>query len=276
MKRRTKIAASHVNHERWMVSFADFMTLLFALFVVLFAASNVDQNKYQQLVQSLEKAFGVLPSQGEGLLPAHPGTPAEVNIVPAIVPYPPPDTLNRIKQQQEKKIQEILKKSPQIAKILQVRYEERGFVLQLKDSLFFASGSAELRPQVLPALKQLAVELEQFKLPIRVEGHTDNVPVRSGFASNWDLSSSRANRVLQVLLKYSKIPPEQMSLAGYGEYRPIASNQTEEGRARNRRVDIVLLTAQAQLQEPPQTYDTTLEPDALNRELEAKLSSRRN
>lgn len=258
-----------------MVSFADFMTLLFALFVVLFAVSTVDQNKYQQIVQSMEKAFGVLPSQGEGLLPSRPGTTGTVSIVPPIVPHLPMEVLEKINQEKEKKIQEIIKKSPQMAKMLQIRQEERGLVLQLQDSLFFASGSAELRPQVLPTLKKLAVELEKLKLPIRVEGHTDNVPVQGRFSSNWDLSSIRASRVLQALLRYSRIHPELLSVAGYGEYRPIASNQTEQGRARNRRVDIVLLTAQARLQEPIQTSYTTQTPDGLNQELESKLSSSR-
>ncbi|PIQ28631.1 hypothetical protein COW36_12335 [bacterium (Candidatus Blackallbacteria) CG17_big_fil_post_rev_8_21_14_2_50_48_46] len=275
MSRRRKKAEGHINHERWMVSFADFMTLLFALFVVLFAVSSVDQHKYEQMTVSVEKAFGVVPGQAADLLEKKPGESAGVSIVRPIVAHPPMEALRKANADTNQKLEKILKNSEQLSKLLRLRKEERGSVLQLQDSLFFASGSSQLRPEAFPVLKKLAQELHQLNLPLRIEGHTDNVPVQGGLSSNWELSALRATQVLMFLAKNSKIQPSTMSVAGYGEFRPIASNQTESGRARNRRVDIVVLSSIASLQEPVNNSYTTQSPDQLNQELEAKLLSRR-
>ncbi len=276
MSRRRKVAATHVNHERWMVSFADFMTLLFALFVVLFAVSSVDQQKYQQMTESMEKAFGVVPRQGDGLLESKPGIPAQISIVPPVVQYPPMNPVESRPAKTTEQMQKLLKQTPELAKIMSLRQEERGLILQLQESLFFESGSAELKPGALPALKKLVAVLEKMPLSLRVEGHTDNIPVKGNFGSNWDLSAARATQVLQVLLHHSKIEPQRLSMAGYGEYHPIAANNTESGRRKNRRVDIVLLSPRADLQEPQNQGYTTQTPDSLNQELESKLSTRRN
>lgn len=263
-----------------MVSFADFMTLLFALFVVLFAVSSVDQQKYQQMTESVEKAFGVIPNQGDGLMESRPGTPSQVSIVPPVVQYPPMEALQSSSAQSQDKntqaLQKLLKQAPQLAKILSLRQEERGLVLQLQDSLFFASGSAQLKQEAIPELQKLAKTLEKMPLSMRIEGHTDNIPVQGGRGSNWALSAARATEVLQFLLNHSQIQPQRLSMAGYGEYHPIASNQTESGRRKNRRVDIVLLSPRADLQEPQNQGYTTQAPDSLNQELESKLSTRRN
>jgi chemotaxis protein MotB len=276
VSRRRKAPAGHVNHERWMVSFADFMTLLFALFVVLFAVSSVDQKKYQEMAVSMEKAFGVVPNQGNGLLEAQPGNPGVVSIVPPVIQNPPMETLKKPPDQAKEQMQKWLKQAPQLSKIMSLRQEERGLVLQFQDSFFFASGSAQLRSDSIPTLKKLALVLEKIPPSLRIEGHTDNVPVQGGYSSNWELSAARATQVLQFLLKNSKIKPARMSMAGYGEYHPIASNQSESGRTKNRRVDIVLLSPQADLQEPKDQGYTTQTPDGLNQELESKLSTWRN
>ncbi|MGE3724467.1 MAG: flagellar motor protein MotB [Candidatus Sericytochromatia bacterium] len=276
MSRRRKVAVSHVNHERWMVSFADFMTLLFALFVVLFAVSSVDQQKYQQMTESVEKAFGVIPQQGDGLLESRPGTPSQVSIVPPVVQYPPMNPVKSSPDKTTEQMQNLLKQAPELAKMMSLRQEERGLVLQLQESLFFDSGSAQLKPNALPPLKKLVAALEKMPLSLRVEGHTDNIPVKGSFGSNWALSAARATQVLQFLLQHSKIQPQRLSMAGYGEYHPIASNSDESGRRKNRRVDIVLLSPRADLQEPQNQGYTTQAPDSLNQELESKLSTRRN
>ena len=154
-----------------------------------------------------------------------------------------------------------------------LRQESRGVVLQLQDSLLFDSGSAALRPVARRELSALASELARLNQPLRIEGHTDNIPVRgSGYASNWDLSAARATSVLRFLLDTTSLPPASLAVAGYGEFRPIATNATAAGRAKNRRVDIVILNAQARSEEPVVTTPTAAPLEA---ELQQKLKQRR-
>lgn len=262
--------AAHINHERWMVSFADFMTLLFALFVVLFAISSVDQQKLSQVAESVEQAFGVMDSKSNSLLEAYPENQQPIPpIVRPASPLPP------VQEQEElvEKLQKALKQTKNLAAAVQLRQEARGVVIQLKDTRLFPSGSAELRPEMLNELQRVMRELENPKAQIRIEGHTDNVPIHSGrYRSNWELSAARANSVLQFFLQRTHLKPEQFSVAGYGEYRPIASNATEAGRARNRRVDIVILNPQAIMEEPSQKLASN---EPLDQQLNQKLKSRR-
>jgi len=266
-----------------MVSFADFMTLMFALFVVLFAISVVDEDKLQQVGQSMEQAFGVMQSQGPNFLEGQkdalrPIPPLVTPVVPAPA-APPPATTSETQAQVEQKallgrLDTILKQTQNLASAVQLRQESRGVVIQLKDTRLFASGSADLRPELLQELKQIVKELERLQQPVRIEGHTDNVPInRTGaYRSNWELSAARATSVLQFFLAQSQMSPQSFSVAGYGEYRPIASNATPEGQARNRRVDIVILNTQA-LQDEPKV----LVPDNdLNQQLNQKLNQRRS
>lgn len=270
MSLRSRRPQVHVNHERWMVSFADFMTLLFALFVVLFAISAVDEKKLEQVSESMEQAFGVMQPQGPQILDGHPEV---VRPIPPIVPpAQAPDTPAGTAQKElVGRLEKVLNQTQKLAAAVQLRRESRGVVIQLKDSGIFDSGSAALRPELLNELKQVVRELESLNQPLRIEGHTDNVPVRGGgYASNWELSAARATSVLQFFLAQSRLSPEQMSVAGYGEYRPIAPNTTAQGRARNRRVDIVILNPQALENEPVSTESGP----SLNQQLNQKLQQR--
>ena len=260
---------AHVNHERWMVSFADFMTLLFALFVVLFSISSVDQSKLEQVADSMDQAFGILPTQGTSLLHKE-GQQGKPEVIKPVVPT------HKAMAAKEKSLQKDLAARLKQAGLsdndMAFRYEERGLVIQLSSSILFETGSEQLKSQAIPVIYKLASQLSALNQAIRVEGHTDNLKFKGG-RSNWDLSAARATRVLQTFIKTKKIGPSRLSLAGYGEYHPIASNKTAQGRAQNRRVDIVLLNNRALVQEPPTT--TTEAQATLEQELNAKMKSKR-
>lgn len=265
---RRRGGGAHINHERWMVSFADFMTLLFSLFVVLFAISSVDQSKLSEVAASVEEAFGVMDSQGSSILNRRVDS---LRPIPPVMQHPSPPPPVESSNDMVKRLAKVIGRNVQLAGAVQLRQETRGVVIQLKDTRLFPSGSAELQPNILPELQRMAKELERLGQPLRIEGHTDNVPIHGGgiYHSNWDLSAARATSVLRFLLANTKLPPQSYSVAGYGEYRPIASNATEAGRARNRRVDIVILNPQAQQQEPEP------EPrDELSSQLNQKLQRR--
>ena len=263
-----------------MVSFADFMTLLFALFVVLFAISNVDEDKLDQVADSVQTAFGVMDHSGETLLP-HPG--GKVQPIPGVVrpkkkSAGPKNGETSQAQSQDKalaeRLQDLVAQQAGLSASVELRQEARGVVLQLKDTLLFDSGSSALRPAARRELKALAQELSRLKQPLRIEGHTDNVPVRgSGYTSNWDLSAARATSVLRFLLEATSLPPAGVSVAGYGEFRPIASNTTAAGRAKNRRVDIVILNDQARASEP-ESVPSRAPSTPLEDELQRKMKQR--
>lgn len=259
-----------------MVSFADFMTLLFALFVVLFAISSVDEEKLDEVADSVQTAFGVMDHSGESLLP-HPG--GKVKPIPGVVPPKkdnapaPQSTPLPSDQVLAERLQKMVTQQEGLSASVALRQEARGVVLQLQDSLLFDSGSAALRAAARKELQALAGELSRLGQPLRIEGHTDNVPVRgSGYTSNWDLSAARATSVLRFLLETTALSPSRLSVAGYGEFRPIASNQTPVGRARNRRVDIVILNEQARGEEPTAVAATVAPLEA---ELQQTLKQRR-
>jgi|YelNatPaOPRAMG01_1025707.scaffolds.fasta_scaffold44650_2 chemotaxis protein MotB len=266
MSRRKK-AEGHANHERWLISYGDFVTLLFALFVVLFSSSQVDKRKVGMIAQAIQAAFEQLgifnssnarvpllqsepmPLSNDRLPPnaAHTSSLARVVIPPSGTPSPV-DALwriTKIKQELERVL------APQLrAHDVRIRVNREGLVISLEEICFFPSGSAELKPEAIPILARIAAILENAPEDIRVEGHTDNVPIHnSQFASNWELSTARAVEVLNLLITQFRIAPERLSAAGYAQYHPIASNATAEGRAMNRRVDVVVL--RSDLQAPP-------------------------
>lgn len=238
---RKKKHPEHVNHERWLVSYADFMTLLFAFFVVMFAVSQVDSKKVGRFTESFSKAVGIdlFPSPGSGLLPgggvpipqsdAQPMTAGEDAL---------PKELSEIKTQ----LNDMKKKSelPGGLNVLQRRNE---IVIRLSEHVSFGPGDDNLKPNATDAIRLIAKELVARKVDIRIEGHTDNRPIHTArFRSNWDLSTSRASTVVAVLADAGIAPP-RLSAAGYGEFHPVAVNTTDEGRTQNRRVDIVVSAA---------------------------------
>lgn len=253
---RKKKHPEHVNHERWLVSYADFITLLFAFFTTLYAISTVDQKKAGKLMYSMLTALNIefFPSAtGVSGQPAQ-GNPAIIPTDSAVVSKKPGtggderkkdgaggnrlgDAMRAIEQELER-----LAQDPTLRGKVQVRREARGIVVTLSEAGFFESGSAELRPGGLQALERIAAPIAARPgVDVAIEGHTDNVPIRGGrYYSNWELSTARATFVIAYLTEVMKIPPEHLSAAGYANNRPLAGNETPEGRARNRRVDLVV------------------------------------
>jgi len=230
-----------VSPDRWLVSYADFITLLFAFFVVLFATGRSDMQKKMELAASIQSAFNQM-----GIFEPHLILPPATELIgsggsaaPPIVstPLPPtPESMVTVRQHIEAVAQ------PEIGLgVIGIHQSAEGLVISLQEAGFFDSGATDIRPTALPVLDRIAAALPGS--PLRVEGHTDNIPIHTPqFASNWELSSSRASSIARHLLIHPNIQAEQISVAGYAEYHPAASNATVEGRARNRRVDIVLLT----------------------------------
>ncbi len=229
---RKKKHPEHVNHERWLISYADFITLLFAFFVVMFAVSQVDSKKVGRFTESFSKAVGIemFPNAGRGLMSG-----AETGLLGSETPPTStnllPEDLFRLKRALKETSEEGL------VQVLQRRNE---LVLRLSDGFLFESGNDSLEERARKIISKLASELRERPLYIRVEGHTDNRPIRNArYRSNWDLSTARATAVVARLASEG-IAPERLSAAGYGEFHPVASNDTDEGRKQNRRVDLIV------------------------------------
>lgn len=245
-RRRRRGHGEHTaSHERWLVSYADFITLLFAFFTTMYAISTVDQKKAGRLMYSVRSAFndelaGQMGPPQRRRIVVPPLVPAP-EAPPIAAPQPPgPSERAQVLARLEQRLA-ALGNDPALAGKVQIRLEKKGLVISLAEAGFFGSGSAVVRPDALTALARLASGFESEPVQITVEGHSDDVRVRGGrFASNWELSTARATAVVEFLIVSARIPADRLAAAGYGEHKPIAKNDTPEGRARNRRVDIVL------------------------------------
>jgi chemotaxis protein MotB len=230
---RKKKIPEHVNHERWLVSYADFITLLFAFFVVMFAVSQVDSKRMGRFTEAFSKALGedMFPDRGRGFMPA---SDPEVKKTGQGEGQLPPELAEL-----EKSLKNLSAENDSL-KGLQVLERRNELVLRLADNIFFESGDDSLKPPAVLMLHALAPELAKRRVDVRIEGHTDDRPIRTArFRSNWDLSTGRATAVLAKLAA-ENIEPARLSAAGYGEFRPVAPNAAEEGRKQNRRVDLVV------------------------------------
>ncbi len=248
MSRKKK--PEHVNHERWLVSYADFITLLFAFFVVLFASSQADKKKAMQVAAAMQSAFTPLGSfeTHSKTPPLEPGATNSTVTRPAMLAMPFPQAgqmtpgEQEVKSRLDKLVKETGGKLP--AGSLTTRVDPDGMVISLHEAGFFASGSAQVRPGAAALLAALAQTLPDA--PLRVEGHTDNLPIHTDqFATNWELSTARSSMIARILLERGSMHPTNVSAAGYAEFHPVTSNATEEGRSQNRRVDIILLRSPA-------------------------------
>lgn len=223
------------NSERWMLTYLDLITLLMVFFVILYASSKVDQTKYQKVAASFMSAFG----GGKSLI----GTDNRPSISDATNPVDP-TLVEAAKMQEVKSSMDKYLKENNLKGSVSTTIEERGLVVSISDSLFFDSGKADIKPEVSAKLVEIGKLLNKMGNYIRVEGHTDNVPINDGiFKSNWELSAIRATTVTRLLIDKSGISPKMIGAEGYGENRPIASNSTEAGRSKNRRVDIIILNS---------------------------------
>ena len=238
----------HVNHERWLVSYADFITLLFAFFVVLFASGQSDKRKEVMLAHAMQSAFrfnGIFdPHSKTPPISDDPGPPDEATPAPLAMPIPR-DSAHDTAAEQTERIREAIHTQEAQHHTAQgaitVRNSPDGLVVSLNEAGFFASGSADVREETVAAIVSVAAALPHG--PMRIEGHTDDIPIHtSQFPTNWELSTTRAATIARLLISQGAAAPTQISAAGYAEYRPIATNATPEGRSQNRRVDIVLLS----------------------------------
>jgi chemotaxis protein MotB len=245
MKRRPK---GHANHERWLVSYADFITLLFAFFVVMFAASQTDKGKVGKLAVAIETAFKDL---GIFNLPSSKVPPISVGPTQEGLP-----TVTALREQST--VSNLAKLQNQLAQQLQhelirgevaIKVGREGLVVSLREIGFFDSGSAEVKLKSEPAVARIAKVLAHGQYQVRIEGHTDNIPIHTQrFDSNWELSTSRATEVAKLFVTRYGFPPESLSVAGYAEFHPVSPNTTPEGRALNRRVDLVVVAPPTKVQ----------------------------
>ncbi len=247
---------SQTSHERWLVSYADFVTLLFAFFVTMYAMSNIDAHKLSAMVGSVQIAFdakdyqarlqklGVnqkLPVAGDDVLgrnpkPAGAGGPKGHEL-----------DLNEVEAALTKELAPAINN-----KLLDIQRDRRGLVISIREAGSFGIGSADLSPEAGSMLDQIGTTLSEIGNNIRIEGFTDDVPIHTAkFSSNWELSTSRATNVVAYLLGHSHITPERVSAAGYAEFHPRVPNTSPANRALNRRVDIVILNPSTSRAEEP-------------------------
>jgi len=270
---RKKKPEEHENHERWMVSYADFVTLLFAFFTCMYAISVVDTAKMGQMVASMKASFGgQIFDGGSATMTLEDLGSGGTSVSSAVIMNPELNTddestglerskdpnaqskivlsgnadMGRFKRTLEALLMEEIKSGR-----VRVYQERRGVVISLGETGMFDSGSVEIKPEGIPMLDTIATSLTSYGNHIRIEGHTDNIPINTWrFPSNWELSTGRSGTVLRRMESIFGMSPDLLSSSGYGENRPVATNSTAEGRARNRRVDIIVLNPSFARAEP--------------------------
>lgn len=222
-RRTNKPESAHgANSERWLISYADLVTLLFALFVILYAAA--DHERAQKVADAIATQFNEAKTT-KSLLDSNGGVL--------------PDS--RVMMNTRESLEKSFASSPTLKASTTVKTTKGGLIISLADAGFFPAGEADIRPEALPMIDALAESLKDSSTMIRVEGHTDSVPIATArFPSNWELSTARANAMLAQLIARG-IQTSRLSVAGYAGERPVADNSTPEGRAQNRRVDLVVL-----------------------------------
>jgi len=232
------------NHDRWLVSYADFVTLLFAFFVVMYAVSSVNEGKYRVLSDSLTSAFQTKVRQPGIEQPgALPDTQARALDIPPRRIGRPTELQRKQREQMRAMAQNILQVLDPLVREGQVRVTQtnRGIAVEINASLLFATGQAQLRSDSIRALQQVARVLASADKTVQIEGYTDNVPISTPqFPSNWELSGARASSVARLFID-NGVAEERLSVIGYGPNRTVAPNDTAEGRARNRRVTVMIM-----------------------------------
>jgi chemotaxis protein MotB len=257
--RRRKRRPSHFNHERWMVSYADFITLMFAFFVVLYASSQVDKRKVGMLSLAIQVAFqqmGVFQASTTQV-PIDATKPMPFSIAQAIENTERTASLGRISSKPTDALGagaengDLAKLRTELETALAVQIQRKeiamhsepdGLVISLREIGFFESGSAQMKSSSQATFDRIAAMLRQRDYRLRIEGHTDNSPIHNlRFPSNWELSTSRATEIVRLLIVRNGFAPDRLSAGGFAEFHPVATNLTTEGRGMNRRVDIIIL-----------------------------------
>ncbi|HEY8100854.1 MAG TPA: flagellar motor protein MotD [Burkholderiaceae bacterium] len=241
-KPRRKPEDEHENHERWLVSYADFITLLFAFFVVMYSISQVNEGKYKVLANSINAAFHAIPGASAGVLPS---------TLPAQPIVPPTKTPSEIKLEQMKRQNQVKMRSIAQAIIealrplvkdgrVHVTEGAMGITVEINASVLFQPGESHMEDSAVRSMTALGQILALTDFPIKVEGFTDNIPISTAqFPSNWELSGARASSVVRLFIE-NGVAAGKLTAIGYAEQRPVADNATPEGRMRNRRVAITI------------------------------------
>ena len=246
--RKQKDVEDDENLERWLLTYADLITLLLAFFVVLYSISRIDAGKFNRVTDALTTAFRAQPGAA--------GLSKDISSELLINKQLKRGNLGVLKNQIDKISQQI-----DLGTQLKAELQPRGLVIRISESAIFDLGKAELKPQAKKILDLISIQLLKIPNHVRVEGHTDNLPINNDrFKSNWELSTSRATECLRYLIEKHGFPPDRIAALGYAEFRPIAPNTTAEGRAKNRRVDIVVLNLEDSHLEPGK-FDGAMQAD---------------
>lgn len=254
MARRPR-RVEHENHDRWLISYADFVTLLFAFFVVMYAISSVNEGKYKTFSDSLSVAFSQQPASG---VPVNP----QEQMFKSLVDKRDARMLEQQRkvQAQMKAVDESLRQvmGPMISQgVVGVHQTRRGVVVDISASTLFNEGEEKLQPGAQETLRQVAQVLSRQSQFIEVEGHTDDVPIKTAqFPSNWELSSGRASSVLRMLASYG-VPEQRMAAVGMASNQPVIANDTPEHRAKNRRVSVTILSPEFDRMNQGEIVDST-------------------
>lgn len=231
MARKRRVEQEESMAEAWLLPYSDLMTLVLAVFIVLFAVSQIDSGRAQQVSDQFTESMRT-DTYG-----------AELQQIKS--------DMRQMVEEEDNNLQEVKEKIDAQLEIknmtayVSTEIDERGLVISLSNAIFFDPGSASIKSEYTPVLMDIAGIISEINNYIRIEGHTDTVPMNSEvYPSNWELSSARAARVGRMFIDQSNNPPERFLTVGYGEYRPVADNATAEGRAKNRRIDIIVLSGQ--------------------------------
>jgi chemotaxis protein MotB len=257
---RRKRQEEHENHERWLVSYADFMTLLFAFFVVMYALSTVNEGKYRILSNAMISAFHNPPINASSSLSAVVLPPVVVLQKPSMAAKAQDDAKQKHREKMRNVAKDILRVMAPLIEQGKVRVLEtsRGVTIEINDSILFSPGLALLQPPLIKAMRSIAEVLVPTDFPITIEGHTDNVPINTPqFPSNWELSAVRATTVLRLFAD-SGVAADRLTAIGYADTRPVEPNYLADGRARNRRVSILI---DALIPEKAQEVDINSPPE---------------
>jgi chemotaxis protein MotB len=241
MSRRKKKHEEHENHERWLVSYADFITLLFAFFVVLYATSTQNEEKEKKFEESI-RAELKMTVVGVGAKSTDSGGMFG-NVIDPIEAISEKRLGNQdLEEAFDKLLERTLSEEEKKTSVSGLRHDGSGVRIALSASTFFPVGSAKLRLKALSALDKMAPMLKQANRKIIVEGHTDDLPIQGGqFESNWELASLRATSVVRYLIKFHEIDPQKIAAISYADTKPVAPNTNEENRSKNRRIEILVV-----------------------------------
>ncbi len=260
MRRRKKPPEEHENHERWLISYADFITLLFAFFVVMYSISSVNEGKYRVLSDSLGSAFKSVAAAPQLRLNQPPTAPRPIRPAPPKKPESLADPKTKQRTENMRQVaQDLLKVLTPLINDNQVKITQsvRGITVEINAAALFAPGQATLQPESAKALTAVADVLAQVPNQIQIEGHTDDIPISTAFfPSNWELSSARASSVVR-LFSANDVAQERMVAIGYADNRPVVPNTDNASRARNRRVTMLIIS-----EEPSKTTEIPIKKNA--------------